>query len=646
MEEFMCGISGIYDLQKTQIRNIKKSLSVMNSLQNHRGPDGSNVWINKLDNVGFGHNRLSIIDLETGTQPLTSGRVTITYNGEIYNYKEIKLNEEKKTSYVTTSDTEVILQSYKNNGIEFINNLRGMFAFAIYDDADHSLLLVRDRIGIKPLYYFINDNLIYFASEIKALLPFLDSIETDENGLKDYLDFQFIFGTKTLFKSVSQLEPGHYLFAKNGKIKIERYWDINYSIDFLTPESTLQNDLRSIFSDSIEEHLVSDVPLGSYLSGGLDSSIVTVLSSRKSKMQGKSNLLCFTGKYTDYKGYDESHYSKLVCRQEQLELIEIDIDHSDFIQNIEKIIYHLDHPIAGPGVIGQFLVAKHASKYRKAILGGQGGDEIFGGYVRYLIAYLEQAIKGEIEGTSESNEFVLTLSKTIKNLEVLDAYKPLMKKFWSKGLFDSSDSRYLSLVYRGETIKKYFKFKPSNQDYNSEEEYYKLYNSDNFIKESYFDKMTHFDFKTLLPALLHVEDRMSMASGIESRVPFLDHRIIEFAAKIPANFKFKDGKLKEILRESLGDVLPLEVKNRKDKMGFPIPLNKWFKNELKDYIINLFDSRISRDRNFFENDKIIDDLDLDLEFSRDLWALLSLELWFRNFHDKSDYFKNLIKSED
>jgi asparagine synthase (glutamine-hydrolysing) len=283
-----------------------------------------------------------------------------------------------------------------------------------------------------------------------------------------------------------------------------------------------------------------------------------------------------------------------------------------------------------------------ASKFRKTILGGQGGDEIFGGYARYMVAYIEQAFLGELEGTSENGNYVLTLSKSLKNLDSLKSYKPLIKSFWSNGLFEKPDSRYLQLIRRSVDIKKYLRPIKKDIDYDPITSYYDLFNSNNFHKESYFDKMTHFDFKTLLPALLHVEDRMSMANGIESRVPFLDHKIIELAATIPANIKFKDGKLKEILRISLGKILPKEVLERKDKMGFPIPLTQWIKNDLRDYIISIFDSKESRDRNFFENDKIIESIGVQKEFSREFWALLSLELWFREFHDKEEYYKQLI----
>lgn len=635
----MCGISGIASLNNKKIENLENKLKVMVNLQNHRGPDGNAIWINKGGTVGFGHNRLSIIDLETGNQPMSNKNNTIVYNGEIYNYKSLRNSNENLINYQTSSDTEVVLNTITLDGTDGINALKGMFAFGIYNELKNELLLVRDRIGIKPLYYLVQEEVLYFASEVKALLPFVYKIETNPKGLMDYLEFQFVFGNKTMFKNIYQLEPGHHLSTIKGKIEISKYWDVEYNIDFETSEDEFHKQVRNTFLKSVEEHLVSDVKVGSYLSGGLDSSLITSAASR---IVGNS-LTCFIGKYTDYNGYDESKYAKKLALENNLDLIEIDINSNDFTEYISKIIYHLDYPVAGPGAFGQFMVAKEASKHRKTILGGQGGDEIFGGYARYMIAYIEQAFLGELDGTSNDGNFVLTLEKSLKNLDALKSYKPLIKKFWSNGLFDSSDSRYLELVKRGKDVKQLLTPLLKDISYNSIDTSYELFNSNNFHKESYFDKMTHFDFKTLLPALLHVEDRMSMANGIESRVPFLDHELIELVSKIPANFKFKDGKLKEILKLSLGDILPSEVLERKDKMGFPIPLTQWFKSDLREYIVGVFDSEQSRKRKFFKNDKIVSSISSEIEHSRDLWALLSLELWFREFHDKQDYFKKLIE---
>jgi asparagine synthase (glutamine-hydrolysing) len=637
----MCGISGIFSLTGEYIPEIENYIGVMIGLQNHRGPDGNDFWLNKKNNsVALGHNRLAIIDLDGGMQPMERDGHVIVYNGEIYNYLKLKSELNSIINFNTKSDTEVILNNYIMNGLKSLSDLKGMFSFCIYDNNENEILLVRDRVGIKPLYYMVQKDIFYFASEVKALLPFVDKIETDYDALQDYLNFQFLFGNKTLFKGIYQLEPGHYLSTKKGKIEVQKYWDVSYSIDFNTPESEFHRQVKTLFNNSIEEHLVSDVPLGSYLSGGLDSSLVT---AEASKLKGNS-IICFTGKYTDYEGYDETFYAKKLVEQNNLELIEINITPQDFVENISKVIYHLDYPVAGPGSFGQYIVAKEASKYRKTILGGQGGDEIFGGYARYMIAYIEQAFLGELEGTSNRGKYVLTLEKSLRNLNSLKSYKPLIKSFWSEGLFDKLDSRYLRLIGKGDKIYKYLKPLSINTEYSSVESYYDLFNSNNFHQESYLDKMTHFDFKTLLPALLHVEDRMSMANGIESRVPFLDHELIELAAKIPADLKFKDGKLKEILKLSLGDILPKEIIIRKDKMGFPIPLSQWFKTDLKEFIVLLFDSEESRNRNFFENDRIIDSIKDQEDFSRDFWALLSLELWFREFHDKEYCYKSLLNS--
>jgi len=638
----MCGIAGIYNVSHYDYPNLAQHLNVMNQLQIHRGPDGAQIWTNAQNYIGLAHRRLSIIDLQTGNQPMTDMyENTITFNGEIYNYIELKDELKRAYQFKTNSDTEVILAAYKHWGFNCVRHLRGMFSFAIWDENAQLLFCARDRFGIKPFYFAQNNNTLFFSSETKTLLPFIQHIDTDLDALKDYFVFQFTLGEKTLFANVHQLLPAHFLVVQNGKIETKKYWEVNYTLDWNHTKHYFQNQVHDLLEDSVKFHLRSDVPVGAYLSGGLDSSLMTALARRNQK---NGDFEAFTGKFSISKEYDESNYAKIVSSANSVNLNEIDITASDFIKNIRKIIYHLDYPVAGPGSFPQFMVSELAAKKLKVVLGGQGGDEIFGGYVRYLLAYFEQCIKGAIEGTMNSGNFVVTYESIIQNLCTLNEYKPLMQEFWSNGLFESRDKRYFKLINRANLLKNEINWEIL-EPYSAFEVFKQIFWSSNVEKESYFDSMTHFDFKTLLPALLQVEDRMSMAHGLESRVPMLDHPLIEFVATIPSNIKFENGQLKLLLKNAFRDILPPQIVQRKDKMGFPVPLSEWMRGDLFEFVNDLFSSHKAKNR-FYINPKfkISDLISEEGKFSRKLWGLLSLELWQQEFHDKNTHFKNLLNT--
>ena len=636
----MCGIAGILNLSDRQVVNLEHSLATLNRLQKHRGPDGEGIWFPESEHVGLAHVRLSIIDLETGQQPmLSNSKNAITYNGEIYNFEELK-KEIGESDFSTNSDTEVILKAYERWGVDCISKFRGMFAFALWDESKSKLFCARDRFGIKPFYYTIVNDIFYCASEIKALLPFVKEIDTDKDSLNDYLTFQFTLGEKTLFKGIKQLEPGHLLTIENSQISVKKYWEVYYNLDFSHTEQYFIEQTRELMGDSIRLHLRSDVPVGAYVSGGRDSSIVAALASQIET----SEFQAFTGKFSYGEGYDESMYARDLSQQYSFNLHELDIKSTDFVSSIHKIIYHLDQPVAGPGSFPQYQISQLASEHRKVVLGGQGGDEIFGGYARYLIAYFEQCIKGAIEGSLNNGNFVVTYESIISNLESLKQYKPLLKQFWSKGLFETIDRRYFDLVNRAPTLEDEVNWDAIGKS-STCDEFTKIFLGDNVGHESYFDLMTHFDFKTLLPALLQVEDRMSMAHGLESRVPFLDHKLIELAATIPADIKFKNGELKRLLVRTFDPILPNSITQRKDKMGFPVPLNEWMQGELKDFICGIFETGRDRGREFFNTDVILENLSKEGKFSRKIWGLLSLEVWMQEFHDKASEYKKQLTQE-
>ncbi|TLS76039.1 asparagine synthase (glutamine-hydrolyzing) [Mariprofundus erugo] len=630
----MCGISGLVQTNTESAECILQALSEMNKRLSHRGPDGCGKWVSKDCRVGMGHVRLSVIDLEHGAQPMQSrdGRYTIVFNGEIYNYIELRQELALETFY-TSSDTEVVLRAFERWGADSLHRLRGMFAMAIWDQQENLLFLARDRFGIKPLYWINTSTGLYFASEIKALLPFLGCREVNRAALSDYFTFQFCLGEKTLMHGVWQIPAAHYAFISIGQEPVPiRYWEVHYEIDYDHTEKWFAERLRELMCDSVQVHLRADVEVGAYISGGVDSSLMASLA-RDVRPDGR--FQGFNGRFLDGPGFDESQYAQSLADERDIQLHIADITEDDFVDNISKVIWHLDQPVAGPGSFAQYMVSKLVGQHIKVVLGGQGGDEIFGGYARYLVAYFEQCIKGAIEGTLHNGNYLVTYESIISNLETLRQYKPMIKEFWAQGVFDERDRRYWRLVNRANTFGGIIVPEAINESA-TYAEFSDIFWGENVGTESYFDSMTHFDFKTLLPALLQVEDRMSMAHGVEARVPLLDHPLVEFAATIPADVKFRDGELKRLLKNVFSSHLPSAINNRKDKMGFPVPLNLWLKRggRARDLIGDVLGSQRAASRPYLEHGLSIDKvLDSQSVYGRNLWALLSLELWHQQFVD-------------
>lgn len=634
----MCGIAGIFNLKAAAVEQLEKKLQVMNKLIAHRGPDDEGIWTNKNKTLGLAHRRLSIIDLsQHAHQPMLAptGEV-IVYNGEIYNHVELRQALAAHWTFTTRSDTEVILAAYKVYGVDCVKQFKGMFAFAIWDG--QKLFCARDHFGIKPFYYTEQDDAFYFASESKALLPFLPSIKTERQSFAEYITFQYPMGNRTLFKGVHQLEPAHAMVISAEGKKVWRFWDVHYHIDYDHTPKYFYNKLEEILHESVKLHTRADVNIGAYVSGGVDSSLIGILATQQ---KGEA-LPFFHGRFLEDKAYDESEYAQYAAQLCGTKLQVRDITSQDFADTFRKIIYHLDFPVAGPGVFPQYMVSEMASQQVKVVLGGQGGDEIFGGYARYVIAYFEQCMKAAIEGNYKKGNFVVTAESIIPNLEVLNAYKPLLKRFWSHGLFEPLEKRYFTLVDRGMDLDGEVTLTAAEKEhvYN---EFIEVFNAAKFEKaESYFDSMTHFDFKCLLPSLLHVEDRVSMAHGLEARVPFLYYPLIEFAATVPANVKFADGRMKHMLKQTFATILPKQILNRKDKMGFPVPLNEWIRGDLKEFVFDILHTGLSRKDNFIDYQRIINTIDDSGKFSRKVWGFLCYEMWHQVFHDQAHTYRAML----
>lgn len=629
----MCGICGIIGPMAFNPASRSVVQQMMAALA-HRGPDDQGLVSG--DNFIFGHRRLSVIDPEYGAQPMQSedGEMTLVYNGEIYNYMELRQElSQQGVKFRTFSDTEVLLKLYQRLGPKCIDRLNGMFAFAIYDGRNKRFFAARDHFGIKPFYYsLLPDNSLVFASEIKGLFhcPHIQPA-LDREALNQYLTFQFCLGDKTLFQNVQKLEPANYLiWTEDGaNIKNTRYWNLDYSIDTHHTEEYFVDSLLLLLQDSIKGQLRSDVPLGVYLSGGLDSSTVTTLASS----QYGSGLKSFTGKFLEAPVYDESRFARIVADESNCMYHEIVPTAQDFVELLPKLIYHMDEPAAGPGLFPQYLVSKLANKHVTVVLGGQGGDEIFGGYARYQVAYLEQCLKGSIFETQEEGSHIVTLESIIPNLPLLKQYVPMLKQFWQQGVFHPMDRRYFRLVDRSHDLQQ--ALHPDLwENYDSEEifeQFQSIFN--HTATKSYFNKMTHFDQQTLLPALLQVEDRMSMAVSLESRVPLLDYRIAELVASMPPTLKFKGGNTKYVLKKAMSSLLPKAILERKDKMGFPVPLMEWWNGPAKGFVSDILLSKSCKDRGIFEP-KVLEELTRkESRYGRSLWGALCLELWHREFID-------------
>jgi asparagine synthase (glutamine-hydrolysing) len=625
----MCGITGIVNLSGRPAD--ARILEEMSAVIRHRGPDDEGILLEGP--VGLHHRRLSIIDLTTGHQPMTSGPVSIVYNGEIYNYLELRQQlEGMGRVFVTRSDTEVILQSYLQWGPDCVRRFNGMFAFLLFDRANRQIMAARDHFGIKPLYVHQGPDGLVFGSEIKALLRHPDiRASVDCEALKDYITFQFVLGDQTLFQGIRKIPPAHYILIDldTGSQRPVRYWEPAYQVDVSHTERWFIEQLRGLLEDSIRLQMRSDVPVGSYLSGGMDSSLITMLAARHATAGFKS----FTGFFREGSEYDETVFAHEVAAACGADLHEIAPTAQEFMEFLPRLVYHMDEPVAGPGLFPQYMVTRRGAREVKVLLGGQGGDEVFGGYARYVVAYLEQVLKGAIFETNEEGEHIVSLKSILPNLPYLQAYVPMLSQFWRQGLFGPMDRRYFQLVDRLEGGLSLFtqEFRSSYDQEPVFHRFQSVFNRPN--TPSYYNRMTSFDLETSLPALLHVEDRVSMACSVESRVPLLDYRIVDLLASAPAGLKFRGGEMKYIMKEAVKDIVPPNILQRKDKMGFPVPLHLWAAGPCRDFFRDTLLSSRAAQRGIFEPAEVEKLMDYQRPFSRRLWGMLCLELWHREFID-------------
>jgi len=626
----MCGFVGIVNKDGTPVD--LRILSRMAETIRHRGPDEEG---NLLEGpLGFYHKRLSIIDLTTGRQPMTLGPLTIVYNGEIYNYRELRDSLKKAGySFSTNSDTEVLLRMYQEHGPECVRALNGMFAFLIYDRQKKRIMAARDHFGIKPLYYWKSPRHLMFASEIKALSghPAVD-IEPNYDSIQEYLVLQYVLNSETFFRGIQKIRPGHYCLIdlESYDETTVNYWEPDFRVDTNHTEQYFVETLQDLLKDAIALQLQSDVPLGTHLSGGLDSSLVTILASKIYP----GPLKTFAGGFGEGAEFDETRYAREVAKECRAQIYEIFPTEADFVSVLPKLVYHMDEPMAGPGLFPQYMVARLAAQKVKVVLTGHGGDEIFGGYARYVIAYLEQALKGAVFETFDEGEHIVSLQSILPNLPFLGSYIPTLRYFWESGFFEPMDRRYFRLIDRSRGDRSVLSddFQAGFDGERIFSRFQTIFNHPNTL--SYYNKMVHFDMCASLPALLHVEDRVNMACSLESRVPLLDHRIVELVARMPPRLKFKGAEMKYILKRSMKNIVPPLILERKDKMGFPVPLHLWAKNNLRAFYKDILLSPTCKNRGIFNLPQIEKLIDREDAYGRRLWGMINIELWFRQFIDK------------
>ena len=599
----MCGHISIYYKNKKAdellIRQLTEKIT-------HRGPDDTGYFIK--DNIAFGFNRLSIIDLEHGNQPFEKENRTIIFNGEIYNHQELRKRLEFSNKFTTNSDTEVLLTSYINYGEKCVDKLRGMFSFIIYDEVKEIVFGARDHFGIKPLYYINNNEFIAFSSEYKVLVKVLKEISINETALQNYFSFQYTPNYNTIINEIKEVPNGTYFTIKNGNLEFYRYHDIKFNNKNIT-----KDNIYDIVNDSVKHHMISNVEVGTFLSGGIDSTIVTALAA-KLNPKIKTFSIGF-----DVEGYNELTVAKKTAEYLGVENISVNVSEQDYIKALPKVAYYMDDPLADPSCVGIYLLSEEARKHVKVVLSGEGSDELFGGYNIYKeyyslkpFSYLPESIKREVN----------------KVAKVLPDIKG--KSYLLRGTTKLKD-RYIgnAKIFNNEEVKKVIVDYDENNTYSDILAH--LY--EECDKNSYdsVTTMQYIDINTWLEGdILLKADKMSMAHSLEVRVPFLDKEVLNCATGLTLSQKISKNNTKVLLREAFKEIVPPYMKEKK-KLGFPTPIRVWLKSDLgiyarkiitnaavdklinKEYVLELLDEHIQGKK----------------DNSRKVWTVFMFCLWYQ-----------------
>jgi asparagine synthase (glutamine-hydrolysing) len=633
----MCGIAGKLFLDGQQPVDpalIERMLEVIK----HRGPDGHGAHL--AGPVGLGHRRLSIIDLTSnGSQPMCNedGTVWIVFNGEIYNYPELRKQlVERGHGLRSTTDTEVIIHLYEEHGADCLQLLQGMFAFAIWDQGRQRLFLARDRVGIKPLYYCLTADAFWFASELKSILADPEvSREIDHPGVRKFLAFYYPAGEETLFRSVKKLLPGHYIMIERGRVKISQYWDLQFTRDRWTkPFAEVVEELRHLLGSTIRDHMIADVPVGVLLSGGTDSSAVLSFAVQNTEKRIKTFTVGFDGDQV----VDERPYARMAARQFGTEHYDTSISAADFWEFLPSYIWHMEEPVCEPPAVALYYISKLARQQVKVLLSGEGGDEAFGGYPNYPNMLRLERINAAMGPLARPAGAIAAWMGQLLGEPRLHRYGAALGSPFSEHYFSRTSgptfyfNRQAQELYTADFLESSISA-----------------NSAGFVGgltqavkgQPLLDQMLYVDTKTWLPDdLLIKADKITMANSLELRVPLLDHKVLEFAASLPSEYKVGGHQTKRVLKAAFAKVLPPEILNRR-KAGFPVPYNTWLQNGLADPTHDILLSDRARSRGYFRTDRVEHLLRANKNkgtYAKEIFSLLIVELWHQAFVDQTPGF--------
>ena len=594
----------------------------------HRGPDDEGIFTDGV--AGLGIRRLSVIDLKTGGQPLRneSGTIWTVTNGEIYNYKQLRADlEERGHTFYTYSDVEVVLHLYEEHGDRFPEYLNGMFGIALWDAPNRTFILVRDQIGVKPLYYSIDNERLLFGSELKSMLAAGLSREIDPRGLSDYLSYNYIPAPATIFRSAKKLEPGHLMVVRNGSMQMRKYWDLPMDVDppDLMPEEEYADMIREALKRSIRRQLMADVPVGLFLSGGVDSSTLGALCAEVTNEPMRTFTIDF-----GEKNFSEVAKARMVAAQYGT----IHRERTVTIRPMEilpRLAYLFDEPFADSSAIPTYYLSQLAREDVTVALGGDGGDELFAGYHTYTA--------GKLNGIYRSMPGLLSRTIVPRMINCLpvshkkDSWDFRAKKFVQGALNDPARAHFMWKVIFDEQQKSLlcpFSQTIAGESFDSMNRYFMSYRNMDQLRQWQFT-----DTKVYLPDdILTKVDRMTMGNSLEGRVPFLDHEFVEIVARMPSNLKMKGLAKKYILKRAMKEHLPREILHGK-KQGFSVPMAMWLRNELRDVTADYLAPDAIRRQGIF-NEKYVSEIiarhnRMEVDFSRNIWGLLVFMLWFDNY---------------
>lgn len=628
----MCGITGFIDLWNTSnARGDEARAATLDSMCRvirHRGPDDQGVML--TPGVALGMRRLSIIDLAGGRQPISNEdeTVTIVFNGEIYNYRDLQATlQSRGHKFKTNSDTETVVHAYEEFGSSCVDHLRGMFAFAIWDAREQKLFIARDRVGKKPLYYSITrSGALVFGSELKSLLEHPEVERTiNPRALDAYFSLGYVPDPISIFENVEKLPPGHYLTYKDRRLCVERYWDFSYDANGNGHSaSDYLEELRALLEEAVKLRLVSDVPLGAFLSGGVDSSTVVGLMAGQMTQPVKTFSIGF-----NEDSYDELKYARLTAKK-------FGTDHHEFLvtpdicEVVDQLAWHFDEPFADSSAIPTYVVSKLAREHVKVVLTGDGGDELFAGYTRYL--------------TEQQRSKFDLVPRIVREGLMEPVSRGLPHGAWGRNYLHNVSldpiGRYLDNVSVFTGLNKGSLYTADFSDQLRDSSHLNSYFRElslNVKTKAPLDSLLYIDSKTYLPGdILTKVDRMSMAVSLEARVPLLDHKLIEFVTRIPAAMKLAGNETKHLFKKAIADLVPAEIINR-PKQGFGVPIQAWINQQLRERIRDTLNDPRTLQRGYVSRSHVELLLDEHERGRRDhamgLWSLLMLELWHRQYVD-------------